>query len=197
MSEILRLPNNLLLHDLYLNSEYLTRHLPLSSHYLKLFMEILNPTMPKHLITNLGEGAKLHDVGKKVALELLEKPDLTYRERELIHTHPTVGGQILGGIYGTYHPFTLMAETHHENYDGSGYPYHLKGEDIPYFGRLMAIADVFSTVTQKRPYEAHVFTPLEGLELLEQEAGRKFDPTMIMVLSERLKYELADGLDIC
>ena len=162
-------------------SEYLRRHLPLSGHVLVVFQSILDPRTSDPFLELYRQGATFHDVGKRVALDFLEKPSFTQQEREIMRLHPEAGRAFYDGLYGRqakHHPHTFMAEHHHERWDGLGYPNGLKGEEIPHFGRLMALADVYSTVTQKRPYNGDVFTLAGGLDVLKADSGKAFDPEM-------------------
>jgi putative two-component system response regulator len=135
----------------------------------------------------LRRAAPLHDIGK-VAIpdRILLKPGrLTPEEFEEMKEHTTAGARILGGSAS---PLLQMAEvvaaSHHERWDGSGYPRGLAGEDIPLHGRLVAVADVFDALTHARPYKDAM--PVE-VALEEMEAMRgSFDP--------RVKAAF-DGLD--
>ena len=101
--------------------------------------------------------APLHDVGK-IALPdaILCKPGkLTDAEFEQMKTHATVGGEMLAGsAFALLEVAEQVALTHHEKWDGSGYPNGLAGEDIPIAGRIVAVADVFDALTHVRPYKA-------------------------------------------
>jgi len=80
--------------------------------------------------------------------------------------------------------------THHEKWDGSGYPNNLKGESIPIEGRIVAIADVFDALTSERPYK-HAWTIEKAVELLKQESGTSFEPRLVEVFLENLDAILA------
>ena len=93
--------------------------------------------------------------------------------------HPSMGAEIIGE-----HPSSLLrmarqiALTHHEKWDGSGYPHGLKGEDIPIEGRIVAVADVFDALTTERPYKK-AWTVEAAVELLHKDAGKHFDPKIV------------------
>jgi putative two-component system response regulator len=69
--------------------------------------------------------------------------------------------------------------SHHEWFDGSGYPDGLAGQDIPLFGRLLAISDVFDSLIEDRPYRRRSYTPHQALDLIESESGSHFDPDLV------------------
>jgi HD-GYP domain-containing protein (c-di-GMP phosphodiesterase class II) len=126
--------------------------------------------------------AQLHDVGK-IGIEdrILKKPGaLTAEEFEVMKTHTTKGANIL-------RPVTQLAEMlpgielHHEALDGRGYPYGLKGDQIPLLARLIAVADTFDALTTNRPYQtAH--TPEEALKIIQNLAGKRLDPEAVAAL---------------
>ena len=130
----------------------------------------------------------LHDVGKIAITDLiLNKPAaLTKEEFEIMKTHVTVGVDALERIIHSMaeHAFlrhTLyIAGTHHEKWDGSGYPVGLRGRDIPLEGRLMAIADVYDALISVRPYK-EAFSHEKASKIIEEGAGTHFDPVLIDV----------------
>jgi len=125
--------------------------------------------------------APLHDVGKiAISDAVLRKPGkLTFEEFEQIKTHTTVGAQMLAGS-----PFALLAVaeetalTHHERWDGSGYPAGLAGDEIPITGRIVAVADVFDALTHRRPYKP-AWSTADALTEMTQQARRHFDPQVV------------------
>jgi putative nucleotidyltransferase with HDIG domain len=128
-------------------------------------------------------GAYLHDIGKiGVPDSILLKPaKLTEEELVVIRTHPLLGYKMLSRI-----PFLKGAAevvlSHHESYDGGGYPHGLKGEDIPLSARLFAVADTIDAMTSERPYRAAMPIAEVGKEL-RRLAGRQFDPRIVEVFS--------------
>src|SRR5690606_372734 len=123
----------------------------------------------------------MHDVGKiGIPDAILQKNGkLDEAEWQVMRQHAQIGAEIIGE-----HPSGLLrmarsiALTHHEKWDGSGYPNGLKGEEIPMEGRIVAIADVFDALTSVRPYKPA--WPLEeALEFLRRESGRHFDPALV------------------
>lgn len=129
----------------------------------------------------LLNAAPMHDVGKiGIPDAILQKNGkLTAEEWQIMRQHAQIGADIIGE-----HDSTLLrlarsiALSHHEKWDGSGYPNGLKGEDIPLEGRIIAIADVFDALTSVRPYKP-AWTVEEALELLRRESGRHFDPRLV------------------
>ena len=129
----------------------------------------------------LLNAAPMHDVGKiGVADSILRKPGrLTPEEFEIIKKHTTDGASIIGQHESKLlSTAAIVALTHHEKWDGSGYPHGLKGEGIPLVGRITAIADVFDALSSKRPYKDP--WPLEKvINLLRSESGKHFDPDLV------------------
>ena len=130
----------------------------------------------------------LHDVGKIATPDgILNKPDkLTEEEFETMKSHVTVGLDALDKIIhntaeNDFLRHTLyIAGTHHEKWDGSGYPVGLRGKDIPLQGRLMAIADVYDALISVRPYKV-AFSHEEASKIIEEGAGSHFDPALVDV----------------
>lgn len=135
----------------------------------------------------------LHDVGKMdIATEIFIKTDpLQPHEWELIEQHPAFGKRALQG--STSHLMQtaeMMAFTHHERWDGSGYPQGLEGENIPISGRICAVADVFDALTTKRPYKAAI-TPEAALELITDARGKLFDPNLVDLFKDQFDNVLS------
>ena len=144
-----------------------------------------------HVIQEIENAAALHDVGKiAVSDVILLKPGrLTPEEFEEIKKHSTKGGEVIRNIFSTFEDdaaFLKIAEdiavSHHEKWNGTGYPAGLKGEDIPLPARIMAVADVFDALVSVRVYKA-AMTPDAALDLIISESGSHFDPDIIRVVS--------------
>lgn len=120
----------------------------------------------------------LHDVGKiGVPSEVLRKPGrLTPEEYEIIKRHPRLGEFIVSAIPGM-DPIVDGVRSHHERWDGQGYPDQLAGEQIPFLGRLLAVADAFSAMTTDRPYRKGMDWDV-ALEQIEVNKGSQFDPSL-------------------
>lgn len=154
----------------------------------------------KHLEI-LGLGAILHDVGKMlVPLEVLRKPGkLTEKEFEQIQKHADYGFHLIKNVHTVSLLVANCAYQHHERLDGSGYPRGIKGDEIHYFGKIIAVADVFDAVTSNRVYRKAML-PHQGLEVLYAGVGKKFDNTIIeafrravAIYPNGLSVELNDG----
>ena len=134
--------------------------------------------------------AQLHDVGKIAISDLiLNKPGkLTPEEFEIMKTHVTAGVAAIHKImsvtneHAFLHYALLFAGTHHEKWDGTGYPEGLEGAAIPLEGRLMAIADVYDALISTRPYKKP-FTHDEAKKIIEDGSGTHFDPVLVEVFN--------------
>ena len=129
----------------------------------------------------IEKAAPLHDLGKVGVPDsgLLKPGKLSAEEFELVRTHTTIGAQIIGET--TSEVLTVarvIAETHHERWNGLGYPYGLEGEAIPLPGRVVAVCDVFDALTHERPYK-RAWTVDEAVQELVTESGRFFDPELV------------------
>lgn len=128
----------------------------------------------------------LHDIGKVgIADNILLKPGkLTDIEYDIMKTHSMIGYDILCNSKNNFlQAGAIIAKSHHEKYDGTGYPFGLKGEYIPVFGRISAIADVFDALTSIRPYKK-AWTFEEGIQFLKDNSGSHFDPQLIDIFIE-------------
>lgn len=129
----------------------------------------------------LRKAAPMHDIGKVgIPDDVLKKPGpLTPEERDVMKRHPRIGADILGT--SRIPLFSLAAEvalSHHERWDGEGYPSRLAGEQIPLSGRIVAIVDCFDALTMDRCYRI-AFTDEQALSMLRAERGRAFDPRLV------------------
>lgn len=141
----------------------------------------------------LLHAAPMHDIGK-VAIpdSILQKPGkLDADEWVIMQRHAELGATILGDSHSPMLQVArTVALTHHEKWDGSGYPNGLAGENIPFVGRVTAIADVFDALTSERPYKRawHID---DALALLQEQAGKHFDPQLISLFVAELPAILA------
>lgn len=133
--------------------------------------------------------APMHDIGKLgIPDAILQKPGrLSPEEFEQIKRHPLIGAQLLDGEHlddPLMHMARRVALTHHEKWDGTGYPNGLAGEDIPLEGRIVAIIDVFDALTSTRPYKKPRSVE-EAAELIREGRGKHFDPRLVDLFFER------------
>jgi HD-GYP domain-containing protein (c-di-GMP phosphodiesterase class II) len=125
-------------------------------------------------------GGLLHDIGKiGVRDEVLLKQDkLTREERILMNAHPVLGEEIIKPV-ARLAPELPIIRHHHEWYNGSGYPDHLMGEEIPKLARILHVADAFEAMTAKRPYRMRPLSREQALAELRKYAGIQFDPEVL------------------
>ncbi|QEP44572.1 response regulator [Ectothiorhodospiraceae bacterium BW-2] len=134
--------------------------------------------------------AAMHDIGKiGIPDHILQKPGrLTAEEFAVIQEHPQIGAEIIEQVGSDSELFAMaknIALTHHEKWNGKGYPRQLAAEAIPLEGRIVAVADVFDALTTRRPYKEP--WPLEkAVELLQDQAGEHFDPQLVKRLLDHL-----------
>jgi putative two-component system response regulator len=154
--------------------------------------------LPAAFVADLRAAAPLHDIGKiAVSRQILRKPGaLTDEERQIMMQHAEIGGQILSSAISPVLQLAAeIARSHHENWDGSGYPLGLGGEQIPLAGRITALADVFDALTHTRPYKP-AWENDSAVELICQEAGRKFEPRVVSAFRTLDPQTLAAGLEL-
>lgn len=168
------------------------KHLERVQNYCRVLAEAmsLNPrysqTINREFIRLLQQTVPLHDIGKVGIPDavLLKPGKLTPDEFEIIKTHTVIGGQTLqAALDRTPNAnFLRMARdialSHHEKWDGSGYPLGIAGMDIPLSGRLVAVADVYDALTTKRVYK-DAFSHEKAFEIIVDDRGRHFDPDVV------------------
>lgn len=122
----------------------------------------------------------LHDVGKvSVPSSILLKPGaLSEAEYQVVKTHTAFGAQLLTSISPAFEDIAIGVRTHHERWDGTGYPEGLSGRNIPLFGRILAVVDVFEALTSERPYREPLPAE-EALAYLAEQAASHFDPQLV------------------
>ena len=144
--------------------------------------------LPSDISYMIKKAAPMHDIGKiGISDGILLKPDkLTEEEREEMCKHAEFGAKLLGDHDSLLIQLAAsIAHSHHEKWDGSGYPNKLSGESIPIEGRITAISDVFDALTSKRPYKKE-WSVEEALDLLKSESGKSFDPTLIDIFIQNI-----------
>ncbi|MDR0937534.1 MAG: response regulator [Oscillospiraceae bacterium] len=150
----------------------------------------------------LIQSSQLHDIGKiAISDKILKKPgELNEEEFTEMKTHTTHGKEIIEHMMSLAEEkdflryAKVLAEMHHEKWDGTGYPNGLSGKDIPLPGRLMAIADVFDALVSERPYKKP-FTHDEAVKIILEGKGNHFDPNLVDVFEESSeKFREVEGL---
>jgi putative two-component system response regulator len=170
-------------------------HIARTTGYTRIIVEALadNPA-EGYMLTeseraDIIEAVKLHDIGKIAMPDgvLLKQGRLTDDEFQIIKSHPVHGGRMLRAALVELGNDSLIqmaldiAYSHHEKWDGTGYPCGFSGTDIPIGARISAAADVFDALTSVRPYKK-AFTPREAFDILYRDSGTHFDPHLIEVV---------------
>ncbi len=143
--------------------------------------------LPAEDIKLIEQASMLHDLGKIGISEkiLLKKGPLTRREFNKIKNHPKIGVDIIRPIQ-SFHSLVPLILYHHERWDGKGYPFGLKGNEIPVGARIIAIADVYEALISDRPYRK-ALPKKEALRIIKENSGKQFDPKIADVLMDVLK----------
>lgn len=174
------------------------RHVIRMSHYAQILA--LAAGLTEHQADELLHAAPMHDIGKiGIPDAILQKTGkLSPDEWEIMRQHTFIGAQILGNHeQGLLHLARLIALYHHEKWDGSGYPFGLKGAAIPLAARIVALADVFDALSSKRPYKP-AWSIEKTLAYCRAESGKHFDPALVQLLDLclpkmlEIKHEWAD-----
>ncbi len=169
-------------------------HIERTSIYIKILIEemqakgVYAEEMRNWDIEKIISSARMHDLGKITITDLIvNKPGkLTPEEYEIMKTHAAEGERIINEIVAKtgdgdfLRNAKLFACSHHERWDGSGYPYGLKGEQIPLQGRIMAIVDVYDALVSERSYKK-AFSHDEAVEIIMKSSGTHFDPKIVEV----------------
>jgi putative nucleotidyltransferase with HDIG domain len=145
--------------------------------------------LPQEEIHLLGYAAFLHDIGKiEVDREVLNKVDrLNDKEWKMIQHHSEWGSEIVKAVM-KLHPIVPVILHHHENFDGSGYPSGLKGNDIPILARIIRVADSYDAMVSHRPYKK-TLAASEAVEEIVSNSGTQFDPQVANVFLEIIRED--------
>ncbi len=166
-------------------------HVVRISKYVGILAEALQlDTLQKEIMIN---AAPMHDVGKIGIPDhiLLKRGRLSPDEWDIMRTHTTIGEKILSGSNSELlQTAALLARTHHERWDGTGYPLGIKGEEIPLISRIVAICDVFDALLSRRPYK-EPWSVQETVKYILEESGKHFDPMIVKLFEEKLPDLLA------
>lgn len=152
--------------------------------------------LPHEMQDIILASSPMHDIGKIGIPDsiLLKSGRLNTKEREIMKTHTTIGAELLAG-----HNSPLMktasaiALTHHERWDGEGYPTCLKGEDIPLGARIIAVADAYDAMTSDRPYRGGM-APRQALDIIAEEMGKQFCPVCARAFLQMKRNETRGGI---
>lgn len=142
--------------------------------------------MKEHELTLFFHASAMHDIGKLGVSDgiLHKKGTLTPDEFEEMKRHTLIGADLLYGLENELMNMAhLIALTHHEKWDGTGFPLGLKGDEIPFVGRIAALCDVFDALTSKRPYK-DAWTPEEAKKVVVEQKGIHFDPYVVELFEE-------------
>ena len=151
-------------------------------------LELLDMIDPGSVARNPGlqYGFLLHDIGKiAIPDEILQKPGpLSRGERQRMQAHTVLGEQMLGGVAVLKGEGLRVVRSHHERWDGGGYPDKLSGTEIPLAARVFAVADALDAMTSDRPYRRKLKWTVAHEEILSQ-SGKQFDPAVVEAFRER------------
>ena len=159
-------------------------------------MNLESHPVDNKFILEIERNAAVHDIGKVGTPDyILKKPGpLTVEEYEVMKEHTLIGAEIFTNLNQELKEFGVkffgtaekIAKYHHEKWDGSGYPRGLKGEEIPLYARVVALADVFDALTSKRVYK-EPFEFNDSLEIIHDGIGKHFDPEVVKAFDNKLK----------
>lgn len=147
---------------------------------------VYSAQIDESFIENIYHAAPLHDIGKVGIPDaiLLKAGKLSDEEFEIIKQHPQIGAETLRRVRAEYPKNSFidmgidLTQSHHEKWDGTGYPEKLSGESIPLSARIMALADVYDALRCARPYK-EAFSHTKSLEIITEESGTHFDPDVV------------------
>ncbi len=160
-------------------------HIQRMAHYSRVIATALDLSVADQEL--ILQAAPMHDVGKiGIPDAILLKPGkLSFEEFELMKSHSALGFELLNGSESVVlQAAATIAISHHEKFDGTGYPYQIAGEAIPLFGRIVAVADVFDALTSERPYKK-AWELDRAVALLREGVGQHFDATCVAAFMSR------------
>ncbi len=147
------------------------------------FVLASNAGLPAQEAELISYACQLHDIGKTGLPDsvLFNSGNLSDYEWELVRRHPLIGAELLkGSPILVMQTGEIVALTHHERWNGSGYPQGLKKDAIPLSGRICALVDVYDALITRRPYKEPI-PPLEAMRLIRESSGQLFDPQLVDV----------------
>ncbi|MEI8158351.1 MAG: HD domain-containing phosphohydrolase, partial [Burkholderiales bacterium] len=154
-------------------------HIVRMAHYSKHIAQVMGLSIEQQDL--LLQAAPMHDIGKVGTPDaiLLKPAKLSAEEFAIMKQHAAIGAEVLGRSNAPLLQVAAeIAHTHHEKFDGSGYPRGLAGDAIPLFGRIVAVADVFDALTSERPYKK-AWPVNDAVEMLKVGKGMHFDPVCV------------------
>ncbi len=176
-----------LIGDLSFHDFYTYDHSINVSMYCIAIYKALKPKSTKEQLTQVGIAGLLHDLGKiKIPTDVINNPGkLNQEDFNLIKKHPELGKELLNNQQCNCHNIDFetierVIMEHHENFNGTGYPLQISGDDIHFFARIVAVADFFDALTTKRSYHEVVSTE-EAIGIMSRSSGKKIDPTIFEV----------------
>lgn len=195
VSKVQNLIANLSFHDFYTYDHSIN----VSMYCISLFRAV-KPNATKEEIVMAGLGGLLHDIGKiKITTDIINKPEkLSDEEFEVIKQHPDYGFQLLTenpcpdcqGV--DFNVIKRVVYEHHENFNGTGYPRKISGNDIHLYARITAIADFFDAITTKRSYH-EVLNTEDAIQVMSKAVGKKIDPALFEVFTKSIKQLVMQG----
>lgn len=208
VSKVQNLIASLSFHDFYTYDHSIN----VSMYCISLYKAI-KPNATKEEIVMAGLGGLLHDIGKiKIPTDIINKPEkLTDEEFAIIKYHPTYGHNLLNENPCTecqgvdFSIIKRVVYEHHENFNGTGYPNRISGNDIHLYARITAIADFFDAITTKRSYH-EVLSTEDAIQVMSKSVGKKLDPELFetftssvkqLVLQGKVNKELPEDFDPC
>jgi HD-GYP domain-containing protein (c-di-GMP phosphodiesterase class II)/pSer/pThr/pTyr-binding forkhead associated (FHA) protein len=181
-----------------LRDEYTYGHTQRVTRYATMLGERLE--LPDDQLELIRIGTPLHDIGKiGIPDAILRKPGrLTAAEYAMMQTHTTLGAEYLGGT-PSLAPILPIVRSHHERWDGTGYPDRLAGEETPLIARIVAVCDAFDAMTSNRPYHENKKgkPPQAAFDEVQKQAGRQFDPLAVkafLAIREQVVRVLAESV---
>ncbi|MEG0307187.1 MAG: HD-GYP domain-containing protein [Clostridium sp.] len=174
---------NLNLYEVKLYDDYTYIH-SVDTSIMSIFLGV-NMNYSKERLRELAVASLFHDIGKtRISNEIINKPsELSDEEFKEIKKHPEYGMEILKNNPMVSDEIISGVISHHEKYDGNGYPFKLKGDEISEFAKIISVCDVFTAITSDRSYRKK-FDPREAYELILAETYRSFDPEIIKLFKE-------------
>ncbi len=174
------------------SGEHVKRTRVMAEHLMRLIKKsrLMDDEMSRININMVAKAVPLHDIGKISTPDhiLLKPGKLTNEEFEIMKEHTTRGAQIISELKDIEDPVYLqychdICLSHHEKWDGTGYPNKLTGPEIPFVARIMSIVDVYDALTSERVYKA-AFTQEEAVKIIDEGKGRAFDPIITQIFIE-------------